>query len=169
MVFKAFCFSFSRIFLPLKSHVQHEKAEQMWVECCGRSIVKGHGALPAPFFERYMLYPNRFHLLFLVPFLPLTSMWNYPWGTLEELHLSWHVYFDYTYFSLTVRYLLRSEIHFKNQLSRGRWEGGSGWGIHVNPWLIHVNVWQKPLQYCKVISLQLIKINEKKSVVCFLV
>ena len=36
----------------------------------------------------------------------------------------------------------------------GRWEGGSGWGTHVNPWLIHVNVWQKPLQYCKVISLQ---------------
>ena len=45
----------------------------------------------------------------------------------------------------------------------GRWEGGSGWGTHVNPWLIHVNVWQKPLQYCKVISLQLIKINGKKS------
>ena len=44
----------------------------------------------------------------------------------------------------------------------GRWEGGSGWGIHVTPWLIHVNVWQKPLQYYKVISLQLIKINEKK-------
>ena len=44
----------------------------------------------------------------------------------------------------------------------GRQEGGSGWGIHVNPWLIHVNVWQKPLQYCKVISLQLIKINGKK-------
>ena len=45
---------------------------------------------------------------------------------------------------------------------RGRWEGGSGWGTHVNPWLIHVNVWQKPLQYCKVISLQLIKINGGK-------
>ena len=44
----------------------------------------------------------------------------------------------------------------------GRREGGSGWEIHVNPWLIHVNVWQKPLQYCKVISLQLIKINGKK-------
>ena len=43
-----------------------------------------------------------------------------------------------------------------------RWEGGSEWGTHVNPWLIHVNVWQKPLQYCKVISLQLIKINGKK-------
>ena len=43
---------------------------------------------------------------------------------------------------------------------RGRWEVGSGWGIHVNPWLIHVNVWQKPLQYYKVISLQLIKINK---------
>ena len=45
---------------------------------------------------------------------------------------------------------------------RGRWEGELGWGIHVNPWLIHVNVWQKTLQYCKVISLKLIKINGKK-------
>ena len=44
----------------------------------------------------------------------------------------------------------------------GRWERGSGWGIHVNPRLIHVNVWQKPLQYCKVISLQLIKIDGKR-------
>ena len=44
----------------------------------------------------------------------------------------------------------------------GRRERGSGWGTQVNPWLIHVNVWQKPLQYCKVISLQLIKINGKK-------
>ena len=35
--------------------------------------------------------------------------------------------------------------------------GGSGWGTHVHPWLILVNVWQKPLQYCKVISLQLKK------------
>ena len=43
-----------------------------------------------------------------------------------------------------------------------RWERGSGWGTHVNPWWIHVNVWQKPRQYCKVISLQLIKISEKK-------
>ena len=40
--------------------------------------------------------------------------------------------------------------------------GGSGWGTHVNPWLIHVGVWQKPLQYCKVVSLQLMKINEKE-------
>ena len=23
---------------------------------------------------------------------------------------------------------------------RGRWEGGSGWGAHVNPWLFHSNV-----------------------------
>ena len=36
----------------------------------------------------------------------------------------------------------------------GRW-GASGWGAHVHPWLIHVNVWQKPPQYCKVISRQL--------------
>ena len=23
---------------------------------------------------------------------------------------------------------------------RGKWEGGSGWGTHVNPWLFHSNV-----------------------------
>ena len=45
---------------------------------------------------------------------------------------------------------------------RGRWEGGLGWRIHVYPWLLHVNIWQKPLQYCKVISHQLIKKNKNK-------
>ena len=44
----------------------------------------------------------------------------------------------------------------------GGGRGVSGWGIHVYPWLIHVNVWQKPLQYCKVISLQIIKKKVKK-------
>ena len=33
--------------------------------------------------------------------------------------------------------------------------GGSGWGTHVYTWWIHVDVWQKPLQYCKVIIIQL--------------
>ena len=42
-------------------------------------------------------------------------------------------------------------------------EGGSGWGTHVHPWLIHVNVWQKPPQYCKVISLQLKKKKKKET------
>ena len=47
----------------------------------------------------------------------------------------------------------------------GRWEGGSGWGTHVYPWLIHVNVWQKPPEYCKVISLQLkLKNKNKKNI-----
>ena len=32
---------------------------------------------------------------------------------------------------------------------RGRWEGGLGWGTHVNPWLIHFNVWENPLQLKK--------------------
>ena len=44
----------------------------------------------------------------------------------------------------------------------GRWEGGSGWGTRVYPWLIHADVWQKPPQYCKVISLQLNKLIKKK-------
>ena len=37
----------------------------------------------------------------------------------------------------------------------GGGKGGSGWGKHVHPWLIHVTVWQKLLQYCIVINLQL--------------
>ena len=41
----------------------------------------------------------------------------------------------------------------------GDGKGDSGWGTHVHPWLIHVNAWQKPPQYCKVISLQLKYIN----------
>ena len=46
----------------------------------------------------------------------------------------------------------------------GRWEGGLGWGTHVHPWLIHLNVLQKPLQYFKVISLQLKLINLQKKI-----
>ena len=49
---------------------------------------------------------------------------------------------------------------YKNKITS--LEGALGWGIRVNRWLMHVNVWQKPLHYCKVISLQLIKINGKK-------
>ena len=32
---------------------------------------------------------------------------------------------------------------------RGRWEGGVGWGTHVNPWLFHSNVCQNSLQIKK--------------------
>ena len=50
-------------------------------------------------------------------------------------------------------------VHWDNPVGwGGRWEGGLGWGTHVHPWLIHINVWQKPPQYCKVISLQLNKL-----------
>ena len=52
---------------------------------------------------------------------------------------------------------MKSFPPFKKSLS-----GGSGRGIHVTPWLIYVNVWQNPQKCCEVISLQLIKINEKK-------
>ena len=58
-------------------------------------------------------------------------------------------------------------VHWEDSERSGGEGGGrgeSGWGIHVYPWLIHVNVWQKPLQYCKVISLQLIKKKEKKEI-----
>ena len=32
---------------------------------------------------------------------------------------------------------------------RARWEGGSGWETHVNPWPFHFNVWQNSLQIKK--------------------
>ena len=52
---------------------------------------------------------------------------------------------------------LGEKVHVK--MPRTGEGGGSGvrWGTHVHLWLIHVNVWQNPLQYCKVISLQLKK------------
>ena len=42
-------------------------------------------------------------------------------------------------------------------------------GPRVHPWLMHVNVWQKPPQYCKVVSLQLkyLKKNQLDRPVCF--
>ena len=49
--------------------------------------------------------------------------------------------------------------HWDNPEEWDREGGGRGLRMytctHVHPWLIHVNVCQKPLQYCKVISLQL--------------
>ena len=41
---------------------------------------------------------------------------------------------------------------------RGRWEGGLGWGTHVNPWVFHFNVWQNPPQIKK----KKIKFKKKK-------
>ena len=61
-----------------------------------------------------------------------------------------------------------AQVECKRQVLRAGALGrprGMGWGTHLNPWLIHVNVWQKPLQYCKVISLQLTKINEKNKTI----
>ena len=49
-------------------------------------------------------------------------------------------------------------VHWNNPEG---WDGEGGWRgfwdrrTHVHPWLTHVDVWQKPTQYCKVISLQL--------------
>ena len=42
--------------------------------------------------------------------------------------------------------------------------GGFRTGNTCTPWLIHVSVWQKPLQYCKVIGLQVIKGKKLSSV-----
>ena len=46
---------------------------------------------------------------------------------------------------------------------RGRWEGGIGMGNTCKSMADSCQCMTKPLQYCKVISLQLIKINGKKN------
>ena len=62
------------------------------------------------------------------------------------------------------RWIICQKLDLDIAASRAGWSWGlkGPRGTHVNPWLIHVNVWQKPLQYCKVISLQLIKTNGEK-------
>ena len=45
--------------------------------------------------------------------------------------------------------LKKSDLRPRGSGWRGRWEGGSGWGTRVNPWLFHFNVWQNPLQIKK--------------------
>ena len=44
----------------------------------------------------------------------------------------------------------------------GRWEGGSGLGTHVHPWLIHVSVWQN--QY-SIVKQNKAKIKIKKIII----
>ena len=56
-------------------------------------------------------------------------------------------------------------MHFSMQLSSSIFLMKHAFLKHVTPWLIDVNVWQNPLQYCEVVGLQLIKINEKKNLV----
>ena len=54
--------------------------------------------------------------------------------------------------------MAKSEEELKSLLMKVKEESGKA-GLKLN---IHVNVWHKPLQYCKVILLKLIKINFKK-------
>ena len=46
----------------------------------------------------------------------------------------------------------------------GRWEGGSGLGTHVHPWLIHVNVWQNQYSIIKQNKVKL-KIKKNKKII----
>ena len=107
-----------------------------------------------------------------------TSLLPFWWTILPSYHFSPHVLIQAFKRDQAIPLILRLEILqvgcMRQVLGpgalgrprgigwRGRWEGGLGWGIHVYPWLIHVCVWQKPLQYCKAISLQIIKKGKKK-------
>ena len=53
----------------------------------------------------------------------------------------------------------RVRAFFLKAATSGRWEGGSGLGTHVHPWLIHVSVWQN--QY-SIVKQNKVKIKIKK-------
>ena len=63
----------------------------------------------------------------------------------------WHLATERRAFHNIMPYRLISAIGQKRRLSgwRGRWEGGSGWGRHVNSRTFHFNVWQNSLQIKK--------------------
>ena len=60
-----------------------------------------------------------------------------------------------------------SSIHEAEHSKLVLWDNSEGWegegservvqdgGTLIHSWLIYLNVWQKPPQYCKIISLQL--------------
>ena len=88
-----------------------------------------------------------------IPFthIPLILTFFYTGTCYVYIHTHTHTYkFLLFAFNFFIKYIYTNVCE-----GEGKWEGASGWGTHVHPWLIHINVWQKPLQYYKVISLQL--------------
>ena len=118
-----------------------------------------------------VLFPSKifflkFNLMYRTDFWTLWEKARVGWS--ERIALK-HVYYQVWNRSPAQIGCMR-QVLGAGALGRPRGWGGEGGGrgiqdgehVYVYPWLIHVNVWQKPLQYCKVISLQLIKINGKK-------
>jgi len=64
----------------------------------------------------------------------------------EDIKKRWQEYTEELY---------KKDLHDPDNHDGGEVGGRFRMGKHGHPRLIHVNVWQKPPQYCKVISLQL--------------
>ena len=75
------------------------------------------------------------------------------WDDLGEWH--WNMYNVYetnrqSRFDAFYRILGAGALGWpRGMVQGGRWEGGSGWGIHVHPWWIHVDVWQNQCNIVK--------------------
>ena len=91
----------------------------------------------------------------------------WPWTLFEKARVGWferialkHVYYHMSDRSPVQVWCMRwgaqgwcTGMTLRDGMGR---EMGRGFKMgNTSTWLIHVNVWQKPLQYCKVISLQL--------------
>ena len=76
------------------------------------------------------------------------------WDDLGEWH--WNMYNiiretnRQSMFDAWYRVLGAGALWWPRRMGRGgRWEVGSGWGIHVHPWQIHVNMWQNQYNIVK--------------------
>ena len=63
---------------------------------------------------------------------------------MDELFFFFFSLWEVWYNQITIRYPGKNSVHTLGKPRgsgwRGRWEGGSGWGTHVNPWLFYSNV-----------------------------
>ena len=136
-----------------------------WLSCASVHCTNLYGLLESPSLEAEEFHvlliffcnaavtcpQRRFHLSELIVHLRRNKKcrhWHSDWdqgasaAVLQCLHL------DKTLFQQQSTKKLQGT---KNNCKRS-WD--KFWA-HVHPWLIHVNIGQKPLQHCKVISLQL--------------
>ena len=72
---------------------------------------------------------------------------------------------DQSKFNARNRALKAGALRQPRGLGRGGGREGDSGGGTCASMVVHVNVWQKPLQYCKVINLQL-KLKKKKKDYC---
>ena len=132
------------VFLPWEPHEQYEKAKRYdnrrWdPQLVGVQYTTGEGWRNSSRKNKEAESKQKQH-----PVVDVTGDGSKVWCYKEQYYQEWNRLPAQVG---CMRWVLRTGAlgRPKGMGWRGRWEGGSGWGTHVNPWLIHVNVWQKTI------------------------